>query len=257
MKSVLAQFARAARSLRSTKPRPPSPNRGLVCRLLVRSVAKQDGWGPSLDRRRESLPRGSLGDPFHIGVGAPAVLFRPSNFCMFTGWGEILEKNVARFASFGKNAGMISCDDVFMTLTRGPFPSGQPSDTAVESHLQVCAGCRQLAEALRPIEELAPEMIGREESRSLPSYWGPTQLIEPRVHSAVLAEFDYSRLGCRRQTEPQRRPAVRRWSVPWRELVAFLAACIVGSSLALLYFGLTGQLSLHLVPRSAVTPVTD
>lgn len=67
---------------------------------------------------------------------------------------------------------MIHCDDVFDVLTRGPFPSGEASDNLVERHLADCAGCRRLAEALRPAIELFEEAIGPEESRHLPRYWG-------------------------------------------------------------------------------------
>ena len=67
---------------------------------------------------------------------------------------------------------MIQCDEVFEILTRGPFPTGAPSDGIVESHLTHCESCRQLAEALRPAVELFQEAVAPEESRNLPSYWG-------------------------------------------------------------------------------------
>lgn len=67
---------------------------------------------------------------------------------------------------------MILCDEVFEILTRGPFPTGAPSDGIVESHLTHCDACRQLAEALRPAVELFQEAVTPEESRTLPSYWG-------------------------------------------------------------------------------------
>lgn len=67
---------------------------------------------------------------------------------------------------------MIHCDEVFDILTRGPFPTGAPSDGVVESHLVHCEACRQLAEALRPAVELFQEAVTPEESRTLPSYWG-------------------------------------------------------------------------------------
>lgn len=67
---------------------------------------------------------------------------------------------------------MILCDEVFEILTRGPFPTGAPSDGIVESHLKRCAACRELAEALRPAVELFQEAVTPEESRTLPSYLG-------------------------------------------------------------------------------------
>src|SRR5437763_16408722 len=66
---------------------------------------------------------------------------------------------------------MISCDEVFDVLTRGPFPTGRPSDGVVEAHLGRCADCQRLAEALRPAVELF-EAVAPEESRTLPSYGG-------------------------------------------------------------------------------------
>lgn len=137
---------------------------------------------------------------------------------------------------------MISCDDVFMVLTRGPFPTGHTSDAVVEAHLNVCTGCRQLAEALRPIEELVPEMVTPEESRSLPSYGGPSQSIEPRVLSAVLAEFDYGLAAPRRFQQLRLAVARRQKAIPWGGFCAFLGAMSVGVSLAVLYYGLTSRL---------------
>jgi len=71
----------------------------------------------------------------------------------------------------------MNCDQVFQILTRGPFPSGEPTDRAVERHLASCPGCYQLAEALRPAIELFQEAIHSEEGRDLPGYWG--ELIDP------------------------------------------------------------------------------
>ena len=44
----------------------------------------------------------------------------------------------------------MDCDQVFMILTRGPFPTGEPWDEQVEAHLESCSECWRLAEALRP-----------------------------------------------------------------------------------------------------------
>ncbi|MBL8827251.1 MAG: hypothetical protein JNM18_09715 [Planctomycetaceae bacterium] len=150
---------------------------------------------------------------------------------------------------------MISCDDVFMVLTRGPFPTGHSSDAVVEGHLNHCASCRQLAEALRPIDELVPEMVAPEESRSLPSYAGPVHSIEPRVLSAVLAEFDYGVTHPRRLQQLRLAVATRQRSIPWGGICAFLGAVSVGLSLTVLYYGLTGQLQQRLDPRPAAAAV--
>ena len=67
----------------------------------------------------------------------------------------------------------MNCDQVFDVLTRGPFPTGDQSDIAVEEHLSQCVECARLAEALRPAIELFEEAVTEEESRTLPGYWGP------------------------------------------------------------------------------------
>ncbi|QDU31971.1 hypothetical protein ETAA8_71330 [Anatilimnocola aggregata] len=75
---------------------------------------------------------------------------------------------------------LIHCDEVFDILTRGPFPSGQDHDAAVEHHLRCCHDCRQLAEALRPAVELFHECLSAEEVDSLPEYHGnATPLTQP------------------------------------------------------------------------------
>jgi hypothetical protein len=66
----------------------------------------------------------------------------------------------------------IQCDLVFDILTRGPFPSGEATDGAVEVHLTECDACRDLAEALRPALELFQEAVSPEESLGLPGYRG-------------------------------------------------------------------------------------
>ncbi len=66
----------------------------------------------------------------------------------------------------------MNCDLVFAILTRGPFPTGHPSDRQVEAHLSTCPGCYRLAEALRPAFEMDEEAIPADESRYLPGYWG-------------------------------------------------------------------------------------
>jgi hypothetical protein len=66
----------------------------------------------------------------------------------------------------------MNCDDVFVILTRGPFPSGARTDSGVEAHLQVCPECQRLAAALRPNERGSPDAVEPEESRHLPGYWG-------------------------------------------------------------------------------------
>ena len=66
----------------------------------------------------------------------------------------------------------MDCDQVFMILTRGPFPTGEPWDELVETHLESCADCWRLAEALRPALEVFQEAVPPSEGRDLPGYWG-------------------------------------------------------------------------------------
>ncbi len=66
----------------------------------------------------------------------------------------------------------MDCDQVFMILTRGPFPTGEAWDEQVEAHLESCTDCWRLAEALRPALEVFQEAVPPAESRELPGYWG-------------------------------------------------------------------------------------
>jgi hypothetical protein len=67
---------------------------------------------------------------------------------------------------------LLTCDQVFDTLTRGPFPTGQPDDEAVERHLAACYECRQLAQALLPAVALFHEAVDDDEALDLPTYQG-------------------------------------------------------------------------------------
>ena len=73
----------------------------------------------------------------------------------------------------------MNCDQVFMILTRGPFPTGEPWDEEVEAHLESCADCWRLADALRPALEVFQEAVPPAESRDLPGYWGDAR---PAAH---------------------------------------------------------------------------
>jgi hypothetical protein len=78
----------------------------------------------------------------------------------------------------------MDCDRVFMVLTRGPFPTGEVWDEEVEAHLETCASCWQLAEALRPALEVFQEAVPPSESRELPGYWG-----DARPAATVVSEL--------------------------------------------------------------------
>jgi hypothetical protein len=112
----------------------------------------------------------------------------------------------------------MDCDQVFMILTRGPFPTGEAWDEQVETHLESCAECWRLAEALRPALEVFQEAVPPAESRELPGYWG-----DARPSSEVNAELQSGAIstalapGVRRISRPipadQRNAANREFSV--------------------------------------------
>jgi hypothetical protein len=98
----------------------------------------------------------------------------------------------------------MDCDRVFMILTRGPFPTGEPWDEQVEAHLESCAECWRLAEALRPALEVFQEAVPPAESRELPGYWGdarPASVLSEAIHSASRTALA---AGVRRVARPQR-----------------------------------------------------
>ena len=73
---------------------------------------------------------------------------------------------------------LLTCDQVFDVLTRGPFPSGDETDQPVESHLRACHECRQLAEALQPAVYLLHESLSAKDCEELPRYQGVLSAIE-------------------------------------------------------------------------------
>jgi hypothetical protein len=77
------------------------------------------------------------------------------------------------------------CDRVYAILTRGPFPSGDVTDIAVEIHLAHCQQCRRIAEALRPVERPAHETIL--EASQLPGYRGDHPEWQPHAGPAAEA----------------------------------------------------------------------
>lgn len=122
----------------------------------------------------------------------------------------------------------MDCDQVFMILTRGPFPTGEPWDEQVEAHLESCGECWRLAEALRPALEVFQEAVPPAEGRELPGYWG-----DARPASDVIAELASSATrttlapGVRRMARPipadQRNAASREFSVDVLRAIALAA----------------------------------
>jgi hypothetical protein len=131
----------------------------------------------------------------------------------------------------------MECDQVFKILTRGPFPTGEPWDEQVEAHLETCADCWRLAEALRPALEVVQEAIPPAESRNLPGYWG-----DARPVSGSLAELACGTTrtalaaGARRLKRPhpayERNAATREFSADILRTIA-LAATMTAAALAL------------------------
>src|SRR5262245_56629396 len=100
----------------------------------------------------------------------------------------------------------MDCDQVFMILTRGPFPTGEAWDEQVEAHLETCTECWRLAEALRPALEVFQEAVPPAESRELPGYWG-----DARPAATVLGEITQSAA-----TRTALAPGVRQIQQPYR-----------------------------------------
>jgi hypothetical protein len=134
----------------------------------------------------------------------------------------------------------MDCDQVFMILTRGPFPTGEAWDEQVEAHLESCSDCWRLAEALRPALEVFQEAVPPAESRELPGYWG-----DARPASEVMAELASGATttqvaaGVRRLSRPipadQRNAANREFSADVLRAIA-LAATMTAAVFSLIVF---------------------
>jgi hypothetical protein len=131
----------------------------------------------------------------------------------------------------------MDCDQVFKILTCGPFPTGEPWDEQVEAHLETCADCWRLAEALRPALEVVQEAIPPAESRNLPGYWGDAR---PASHALAQLTTGTARTavaaGTGRVNRPypayERNAATREFSADVLRTIA-LAATMTAAALAL------------------------
>ena len=124
----------------------------------------------------------------------------------------------------------MQCDLVFGILTRGPFPTGDPSDLQVEAHLAVCADCRRFAQALRPLESPARETIPADESFGLPVYRG-TACIAAEARLTTLVDEAIVQLdepAAAPDAEVQA-PAVANWG--WRFVTGFLLGAVAAAML--------------------------
>jgi len=118
----------------------------------------------------------------------------------------------------------MNCDHVFEVLTRGPFPSGDPSDQAVEAHLAGCHDCRRLAEALRPALDLFHESLA-DERTGLPGYLGEQTRGQETVTTAVMEQI-------RQTAEPVAAPAAPAPMRPHSGLMQLIAAAFIGLALS-------------------------
>lgn len=100
----------------------------------------------------------------------------------------------------------MDCDRVFVILTRGPFPTGEPWDEEVEAHLESCSDCWRLAEALRPALEVFQEAVPPAEARDLPGYWGDARpgSLSPLGGTARAGGRTALAAGIRRAAPPKR-----------------------------------------------------
>ena len=131
----------------------------------------------------------------------------------------------------------MDCDQVFKILTRGPFPTGEPWDEQVEAHLETCAECWRLAEALRPALEVVQEAIPPAESRNLPGYWGDARPVSDTLAALTSATTRTAlAAGTRRINRPypayERNAATREFSADVLRTIA-LAATMTAAALAL------------------------
>jgi hypothetical protein len=123
----------------------------------------------------------------------------------------------------------MNCDQVFSILTRGPFPSGESTDAAVEAHLSFCSECRHFADALRPDGSSDAETLIPEESRGLPYYWGLAATGDESTGSATVAEG--------RRTRRRRKPSFFERHEPladlsgWQLAFAVLMGALLGTLL--------------------------
>ncbi|WP_425395938.1 hypothetical protein [Aeoliella sp.] len=127
----------------------------------------------------------------------------------------------------------MDCDQVFMVLTSGPFPTGDASDVAVEEHLERCTDCWRFAEALRPAHDLFEEAVPASEGRDLPGYWGdaiPARTAMAQVQQTALrtAELGHS---VRPARELYYTPATARQTNRWYDLarVAVITTGVVAT----------------------------
>jgi hypothetical protein len=130
---------------------------------------------------------------------------------------------------------LFNCEQVFDVLTRGPFPTGEPEDEAVEQHLRACHECRQLAEALRPAVALLHEAISADQAVDLPEYQGSLP------HAESLRRLSVVRLATAMQPEREanrQQLAGSHRTTTALSAVRFIAASLLVGFLLVLIYGI-------------------
>lgn len=147
---------------------------------------------------------------------------------------------------------LVTCDQVFDVLTRGPFPSGSADDDNVQRHLDACHECRQLAEALRPAVALLHEALPAREAAELPSYGPPDAdagLCE-RADGALAARI--RRMMDQIEIQPRRLAAQERWLYAVRLVAASVLLAALGTLIAGIFQPGEGTRQMHVARGPAV-----
>lgn len=134
---------------------------------------------------------------------------------------------------------LVNCDQVFDVLTRGPFPTGEASDEAVEQHLRACHDCRRLAEALRPAVALMHEAVSGDQALSLPEYQGSLPL--PQLDDSPDDSSDVRSLGLGLRRLDSQTPPLPKPPFDYAQLIngmRLLAASVLVVALGTLAWGL-------------------
>lgn len=133
---------------------------------------------------------------------------------------------------------LMNCDQVFDILTRGPFPTGDGGDYAVEQHLGCCHECRRLAAALRPAVALFHEALAPEQQNRLPAYQSAAARPAQAAHQPALAAR-VERLMQQRDWRPAALArSVRAPGRDWRNTVRYAAALALALVAGLAALGL-------------------
>jgi hypothetical protein len=152
---------------------------------------------------------------------------------------------------------LLNCDQVFDVLTRGPFPTGEPEDEAVEQHLRACHECRQLAEALRPAVSLLHEAVSADQAVDLPEYQGSLPHAESQRRLSVVRLAAAIRPAHPDRESNRQRVATSRPTAA-QSAVRYIAASLLVGFLLVLIYGIAiapgGGRRIALLPEGFLAP---